>query len=102
MRMQKEEERVVLYFIRKFEVLDFVVDKAQEVVDVFEVTPERNVQELEQISELFMSIFRKFNLLRRTKQDTDKVISKYSYLVTRLIEEAKIISLILFTNNEIR
>ena len=72
MRMQQEEERVVLYFIRKFEVLDFVVDKAQEVVDVFEVTPERNVQELEQISELFMSIFRQFNLLRRTKQDTER------------------------------
>lgn len=60
----------------------------------------RSIEELEDFSNLFIAIFRQFSILRDNARD--KTIYKYSYIIQRVIEESKILALILFTNDEVK
>lgn len=54
------------------------------------------------MSSFFIEMFRRFNYLRVQKSDSERIIFKYSYIIQRLIEESKILTLILFSNEEAR
>lgn len=45
-------------------------------------------------------LFKRFCILRTNPKD--KVIYRYSYIIQRIIEESKILSLILFTDESIK
>lgn len=88
-----------VYFIKKFNVLEYIKKKAA-VFSLQFMDFGRQITELETVSAFFIDIFKKFNLLRIQRSDSEKIIYKYSYVVQRLIEESKIITLILFSNDE--
>ncbi len=52
------------------------------------------------MSTLFQGLFRKFSILKVEKSDNEKIIYKYSYIIQRLIEEYKIMTLILFKDSK--
>lgn len=52
------------------------------------------------MSALFQGLFRKFSILKVEKSDNEKIIYKYSYIIQRLIEEYKIMTLILFKDSK--
>jgi hypothetical protein len=90
-----------VYFIKKFKVLEFIKERSDKIV-FDEVKGERSVEWLESMSVFFIEMFRRFNYLRIQKSDSERIIYKYSYIIQRLIEESKILTLILFSNPEAR
>lgn len=81
---EREKEMRQVYFVKKFKVLEFIKEKADKIL--YDSRVERSVEWLEYISSFFIEMFRKFNLLRIQKQDSERIIYKYSYIVQRLIE----------------
>lgn len=98
-RKEYEKEMKAVYFIKKFKVLEYIKQKALVLSGQFGKIS-RDVAELESVSSFFIDIFRKFNLLRIERADSERIIYKYSYVVQRLMEESKIITLILFSNED--
>lgn len=98
-RKEYEKEMKAVYFIKKFKVLEYIKQKAVVLSGQFGKIS-RDVAELESVSSFFIDIFRKFNLLRIERADSERIIYKYSYVVQRLMEESKIITLILFSNED--
>ena len=87
------------YFIRKFNVLEYLEEVFQKIAfgnESVVIKAVRSIQELEEFSSIFIGIFRKFSILRLTP--TDKTIYKYSYIIQRVIEEYKILTLIFFSS----
>lgn len=99
-RKEYEKEMKAVYFIKKFKVLEYIKQKALVLSGQFVGKISRDVAELESVSSFFIDIFRKFNLLRIERADSERIIYKYSYVVQRLMEESKIITLILFSNED--
>jgi hypothetical protein len=85
-----------VYFIKKFKVLEFIKERVDLIIQEVEI--ERSVEWLESMSSFFIEMFRRFNYLRVEKSDSERIIYKYSYIIQRLIEESKILTLILFSN----
>lgn len=98
-RKEHEKEMQAVYFLKKFKVLEYIKQKTMVMSSQF-VHISRDLGELETVSSFFIDIFRKFNLLRIERADSERIIYKYSYVVQRLIEESKIITLILFSNEQ--
>jgi hypothetical protein len=70
------------YFIKKFKVLEYIRDQAKLIP---EIPQDRNIGWLESVSNFFINIFKKFNLLRVKCSDSECIIYKYSYIIQRLI-----------------
>lgn len=64
----------------------------------FMIDNDRTIEQLEDYSNNFLQIFKKFSILGIHKKDRENIIYKYCYIVQRLIEESKILTLILFPN----
>lgn len=90
-----EREAKNTYFIKKFNALDYIYKKA---LDIQDKPFQRNTEWLETVSSECKDIFKQLNKLRTKKEDSEEIIYKYCYLILRLIEEAKILTLILYTN----
>lgn len=86
------------YFIKKFKVLEYLQSLGKQ----FDTTIGRSIEELEDFSHLFINIFRKFSILQVSQKETGKIIYKYSYIIQRLIEESKILTLILFSSESVK
>ena len=86
-RKEYEKEMKAVYFIKKFKVLEYIKQKALVLSGQFVGKISRDVAELESVSSFFIDIFRKFNLLRIERADSERIIYKYSYVVQRLMEE---------------
>jgi hypothetical protein len=54
------------------------------------------------MSAYFLDIFNRMDILRVERNDSTNIIYKYTYVIQRLIEEAKIITLILYSKSEHR
>ncbi len=87
------------YFIKKFKVLEYLQSLGKHST---EITTDRSIEELEDISHLFINIFRKFSILQVSQKETGKIIYKYCYIIQRLIEESKILTLILFSSESVK
>jgi 6-pyruvoyl-tetrahydropterin synthase len=93
-----EKEMKSDYFIKKFSVIDYLKDLYERLI----LEPEgsltaRTIESLEDFSSIFIGIFKKLSLLRDTPND--KNIYKYGYIIQRIIEEFKILTLIMFSNH---
>jgi hypothetical protein len=73
-----------IYFIKKFKVIDYIRNLYDNLPPT--IATGRSIGELENFSNIFMQMFKKFSILGITKNDREKTIYKYSYIVQRLIE----------------
>ena len=97
---QKNADKGTQYFIRKVKALEYFEKTAIDFM--LESQPDhRDVEYLQKMSIMLRSFMRRFDKLKNKKSESEEIIYKYSYIVYRLFEESKIMTLVMFTDEKI-